>query len=85
MCIVVALLLGAAAAVDGDVGVVLLAVWIGVVAGLGIRGSAPARRPRQVRLVIADLTAHGEIGESRTLSVVASRRTARIMRARPRG
>jgi hypothetical protein len=84
ICVVVALLLGAAAAVDGQLGITLLAVWIGVLATLGWRTSAPSR-PRRVKLVIGALSCDGEIGEPRSLAVVPSKRAARILRSRPRG
>ena len=84
LCVTMALLLGAAAAVDGELGVTLLAIWVGVFATLGWRTSAPTR-PRRVRLVIGELTVHGEVGEPRTLAVVPSRRAAKVLRSRPRG
>jgi hypothetical protein len=84
LCVTVALLLGAAAAVDGQLGVTLLAIWVGVLATLGWRSSAPAR-PRRVKLVIGDLSCHGEVGEPRALAVVPSKRAAKVLRARPRG
>jgi hypothetical protein len=84
LCFAVALLLGAAAAIDGELGVTLLAVWIGVLATLGWRTSAPART-RRVRLVVGDLTVEGEVGEPRSLAVVPSTRAARVLRSRPRG
>jgi hypothetical protein len=85
LCVLVALLLGAAAAVDGQLGVTLLAIWIGMLAGFRFR-TATRPRLRPVRLVLGELTAEGEVvGESRILPVVASRRAARVLRSRPRG
>jgi hypothetical protein len=84
MSVAVALLLGAAAAIDGQLGVTLLAIWVGVLATLGWRTSAPSR-PRRVRLVIGELTSDGAVGEPRTLAVVPSRRAAKVLRSRPRG
>jgi hypothetical protein len=84
LCVVVALLLGTAAAVDGQLGVTLLACWVGLLVGVGWRISRPAR-PRRAWLVLGELTLDGEVGTTRRLPVVASRRAARVLRSRPRG
>lgn len=98
--LVACLVLGAAAAVDGQVAALVLALWVGVLVVAGLRLSAPAVRRRSDRrasasrrmhaarcpvLILADLNEAGEIGASRTLPVIASDAAIAVLDARPRG
>ena len=84
-CVIVCLLLGAAAAAHGQVAAMVLACWV---AGLAVGGAwllTRTRAPRNVSLTIADLTLDGTVQGSRTLAVVPSRTAANVLRNRPRG
>jgi hypothetical protein len=83
-CVVAALMLGTAAAVNGQFAAVLLAGWVALLAAGGWYACHP-RAPRKVTLTVADLTVDGDVGMPRPLAIKPTRSAARVMRQRPRG
>jgi hypothetical protein len=94
------LLLATAAAADGQAAAVVLALWVGILVVVGLRLSEPpeSRRPapkmpaalrlrtnRRPVLVIAELDENGDLGQTRTLPVVASEAAIAVLDSRPRG
>jgi len=95
------LLLGAAAAVDGQAAALVLAVWVSALVLVGLRLSEPSsrraasagrlastRRLRAARrpvLMLAELDENGGLGATRTLPVVGSEAAIAVLDARPHG
>jgi hypothetical protein len=77
-------LLGAVAAANGEPAALLLAVWIGVLAGIAWRVTVP-RQPRGVSLLLATMTLDGEVHGSERHAIVPTKQSARVLRKRPRG
>jgi hypothetical protein len=87
VCLGACLLLTAAAAVDGGVAALVLAVWVAVLVAVGLRLTTaevevPAPRPE---LVLGEFDEDGEIGGVTALPVVATPSAAYALHARPRG
>src|SRR3954447_10239915 len=87
VCLAACVLLAAAAAVDGGVAVLVLAVWVALLVVLGLRLTmpaveAPAPRPG---LLLAELHEDGEVGDVTALPVVSTPSAAYALHARPRG
>lgn len=93
------LVLAVAAWVDGHAAAAVLAVWVAVLAGVGLRISKPSARPasalvpaplrpgaaRRPVLILAELNGVGELGTARTFPVVASDAAIAVIDSRPRG
>lgn len=87
------LLLAVAAAADAQVTALVLALWVGVLAVVGLRVSRPAASPapaatgivRRPVLVLAELRRDGQLGATCTLPVVASPEAIAVLDSRPRG
>jgi hypothetical protein len=87
VCLTACALLGAAAAAEGALAVLVLAAWVAVLVMVGLRLTAPQREPPAPRpeLLLAGLDGDGEIGDVTALPVVATPSAAYALHARPRG
>ena len=98
IAIIACLLLAAVAAADGQAAALVLSLWVGVLVIAGIRLSEPSGSPRRARriklplratrrpvLVLAELSAVGEIGSEQSLPVVRSDAAIAVLKSRPRG